>query len=66
MATNIVIVARSTVRAARLRVKSDRARGITPDPRMVRLAEAQPFRQAHEHAAEMTSDQARPGQQHSA
>jgi hypothetical protein len=32
MATNIVIVARSTVRAARLRVKSDRARGITPDP----------------------------------
>jgi hypothetical protein len=40
----VVTVSRSQVAAARLRVKSDQARGKTPDPRFVKIAEAKPIR----------------------
>ena len=38
--TRTVAVTTAQVRAARLRVRSDTARGLAPDPRMVRIAEA--------------------------
>ena len=38
--TKVVKVTRAQARAARLRVRSDKERGITPDPRMERIANA--------------------------